>query len=360
MRTAVTGGAGFIGSHVVDSLVASGHDVLVIDDLSRGSTDNIAPAMAARARLAEIDICDSSALAEAFRAFGPEVVFHLGAQVDVRQSVDNPGRDAVVNILGSINVFAAATGVGVRRVINTSTGGAIYGEAAGLPTPETVYPDPLAPYGLSKRTAEDYACWFRHARGLDVVTLRYGNVYGPRQRATGDAGVVAVLCEKALRRERPVIFGDGRQTRDFVFVADVVAANLAVAWAPKLQYREYNIGTGSEVCVLDLVAAVGAAAGVEPRDFRPLFAPARSGEIRRSCLDVTRARTELEVGPQTSLQEGLSRTLVWAAGDQARKVSPAPDVCSRSTTACSWASEADMDAELGRRNRSEESAAISS
>ncbi|MGH3899964.1 MAG: NAD-dependent epimerase/dehydratase family protein [Pseudonocardiaceae bacterium] len=311
MRAVVTGGAGFIGSHLVDALVDAGAEVLVVDDLSRGTPVNLKPALGRGARLVTLDVRDGLAVDEAFRAFRPELVFHLAAQIDVRVSMDEPARDAAVNVLGSVNVFSAAHAVGVRRVVNTSTGGAIYGESEVVPTSEAVVPDPASAYGLSKLTAERYARWFRRMHGLDVVTLRYGNVYGPRQDPRGDAGVIAIFCDRALGRRRPIVYGDGWQTRDYVFVADIVAANLATALAVEPSHGEYNIGTGTEITVLELVAAVAAAAGVEPVDFEPDFAPARPGELVRSCLDITRARCELGLLPPTPLPEGLASTLEW-------------------------------------------------
>lgn len=298
----------------MDLLVAAGHEVLVVDDLSRGSVQNIEGALARTAHLEKLDIRDGGAVAAAFGAFAPEVVFHLAAQIDVRVSMSDPARDAATNVLGSINVFAAAAAAGVRRVVNTSTGGAIYGETSVVPTPETVPAEPTSAYGLSKQTAERYAGWFGASHGLDVVTLRYGNVYGPRQDPRGDAGVIAILCDRALNGERPIVFGDGRQTRDFVFVTDVAAANVAAAGAGDLPHREYNIGTGVEVSVLELVAAVASAATTAPGAFVPEFAPARAGEIQRSCLDVTRARRDLDLRSPTPLQEGLADTIAWVAG----------------------------------------------
>jgi UDP-glucose 4-epimerase len=309
MRAVVTGGAGFIGSHLADALVDAGAEVLIIDDLSHGRRVNLDHGPARRARLVRLDVRDGGGVQRVVRDFRPDVVFHLAAQVDVRCSMVEPAHDAAINVLGSVNVLTAAQAAGVRRVVNTSTGGALYGPVGVIPTPESTPPNPISPYGLSKLCAERYAQWFRRERGLDVVSLRYGNVYGPRQDPTADAGVVAIFCERVLDGRRPVIYGDGRQTRDFVFVADVVAANLAVASAASLPHTEYNIGTGTEISVLELAEVVAQAAGVPAAAFEPEFAPARPGELVRSCLDVTRARAELGLAPPTRLAEGLARTL---------------------------------------------------
>jgi UDP-glucose 4-epimerase len=303
----VTGGAGFIGSHLVDSLVADGADVLVIDDLSRGSAANLDGSPAAE--LLELDVRDEAGVRKAVTGFAPEVVFHLAAQIDVRKSIADPVTDSSINVLGSVNVFSAALAAGARRVVNTSTGGAIYGETDVVPTPETVPTDPLSAYGLGKRTAERYGSWFRRSHGLDVVTLRYGNVYGPRQDPRGDAGVIAIFCDRVLAGQRPTVFGDGRQTRDYVFVGDIVAANRAAAAASAPRHEVYNIGTGTEVDLLTLAGAVAAAAGVD--DFAPEFLPARPGEVLRSCLDVSRARADLGLPAPTGLPEGLRATLDW-------------------------------------------------
>jgi UDP-glucose 4-epimerase len=304
----VTGGAGFIGSHVVHELARRGADVLVLDDLSRGDPANLA---GTGADLAEVDVRDAPAVAGAVGAFGPDALFHLAAQIDVRRSMADPAGDAHVNVLGTLHVLEAARAAGVRRVVNTSTGGAIYGETDVVPTPETEPARPLSAYGLGKRTAEEYAAWFRGAHGLDVVTLRYGNVYGPRQDPGGDAGVIAILCDRVLGGVRPLVFGDGRQTRDYVYVGDVAAANAAAALAPDLPHRVYNVGSGVETSVLDLVAAVARAADVPDGGFAPEFAPARAGEVLRSCLDVTRARGELGLADPTPLTSGLRTTLEW-------------------------------------------------
>ncbi len=311
MRAVVTGGAGFIGSNLVDGLTAAGAEVLVLDDLSHGSEANLTGAVQNGARLTKIDVRDALAVHEAIADFAPEVVFHMAAQIDVRTSMVEPARDAGINVLGSLNVFTAAAAAGVRRVVNTSTGGAIYGETTTVPTPETEPARPLSAYGLGKRTAEEYGAWFRTAHGLDVVTLRYGNVYGPRQDPKGDAGVIAIFCDRVLSGTAPTVFGDGRQTRDYVFVGDIVAANLAAAHAGELPHEVYNVGTGREVDVLELIVAVAAAAGVTPGSFAADFEPERAGEVLRSCLDVTRARDELGLADPTDLTDGLRATLDW-------------------------------------------------
>jgi len=309
-RALVTGGAGFIGSSVVEALGDRGTSVLVVDDLSTGSAANLHH-VGGDVEMVKLDIRDAALVREAFDDFRPDVVFHLAARTDVRASMADPHDDASVNVLGSINVFAAAARAGVRRVVNTSTGGAIYSPTAPIPTPETAPVAPLSAYGLSKRVVEEYADWFRSSSGLDVVTLRYGNVYGPRQDPTGDAGVVAIFCERLLTGRRPVVFGDGTQTRDFVYVGDVAAANLAAAARKDPRHRVYNIGTGVEVSILELVRATAVAAGVDPRSVPPLPAPPRPGEVFRSCLDVRRAAAELELGSPVPLVEGLHRTLEW-------------------------------------------------
>ncbi len=311
VRAVVTGGAGFIGSNLVDSLVADGADILVLDDLSHGSADNLRDALGAGAELVELDVRDQAGVHRAVTGFAPDLLFHLAAQIDVRKSMADPAADTAVNVLGSVHVFAAALAAGVRRVVNTSTGGAIYGETDVVPTPETVPTDPLSPYGLGKRTVERYGAWFRRSHGLDVVTLRYGNVYGPRQDPRGDAGVIAIFCDRVLAGQRPTVFGDGRQTRDYVFVGDIVAANRAAAAAADLPHDVYNVGTGTEVDVVALAAAVAAAAGVDAADFAPEFLPARAGEVLRSCLDVSRARAELGLPAPTDLTAGLRATLDW-------------------------------------------------
>lgn len=304
VRVAVTGGAGFIGSNLVDRLVGEGAEVLVLDDLSTGDETRLDPG----AVLARVDIRDGAAVDEQLAGFRPEVLFHLAAQVDVRRSMADPAADAHTNVVGSLNVLSAAARAGVRRVVNTSTGGAIYGESAVLPTPETEQAQPLSAYGMSKLTTERYASWFA-AQGLEVVTLRYGNVYGPRQDPRGDGGVIAIFCAQALAGTTPVVYGDGKQTRDFVFVGDIVTANLTAAHATGLRHDVYNVGTGTEIDLLHLLDEVAQAAGVPA--VAPEFRPARAGEVARSCLDVTRARTEMALPAPTPLRDGLRATLDW-------------------------------------------------
>jgi UDP-glucose 4-epimerase len=312
VRAVVTGGAGFIGSTIVDALVADGTEVLVVDDMSHGFPANLEAAVGAgAARLVELDIRDGERLTKEVTSFAPDLVFHLAAQIDVRTSMVEPARDASVNILGSLNVFTAAAAAGARRVVNTSTGGAMYGVANVVPTPETEPAAPVSGYGMSKNTAERYGRWFGEHHGLDVVTLRYGNVYGPRQDPRGDAGVIAIFCGAVLEGRRPTIFGDGTQTRDYVFVGDIAAANLAVSRAEGLTHDVFNIGTGQEVSLLELVAAITEAAGIDPADFVPVHEAPRAGELLRSCLDVSRARDDFGLAPPIALTEGLRRTLDW-------------------------------------------------
>jgi UDP-glucose 4-epimerase len=311
MRTLVTGGAGFIGSNLVDALLDAGHEVAVVDDLSTGRAENLDAAIARGAQLHRADIRDAEPLAALLIQEDPEVVFHLAAQIDVRKSIADPAWDARINVEGTVNVLEASRRAGVRRVVNSSTGGAIYGEVGDgpIPTPESAPPQPMAAYGQSKFCAELYCGWFERLHALSTVTLRYGNVYGPRQDPLGEAGVIAIFCGRLAARQRPTIFGDGTQTRDYVYVDDVVAANLAAAQAPDAR-GAFNVGTGRETSVLDLVEALREAAGVDAaQGFEPEFAPARLGEIERSCLDVSRAREELGWSAQVALIDGMKATL---------------------------------------------------
>jgi UDP-glucose 4-epimerase len=305
VRAVVTGGAGFIGSNLVDALLAGGAEVSVIDNLSTGREANLHQAIEHGARLRVIDILDPDDVNRAFDEDQPEVVFHMAAQIDVRKSLARAAWDAEINVMGTINVLEAARRVDGVRVVNTSTGGAIYGAADVIPTPETAETRPEAAYGQSKLSAEGYCGLYTRLYGLSTVTLRYGNVYGPRQDPLGEAGVVAMFCGRLMLGGRPTVYGDGLQTRDYVYVGDVVEANLAAA-ARRDVAGSINIGTGRPSTVLDLVAAMGELAGA---DFAPIFEPPRLGELMHSCLDVTRAREELGWQASTELLDGLRRTM---------------------------------------------------
>lgn len=304
MRALVTGGSGFIGSNLVDALVQRGDQVTVIDDLSTGRRENLDGAIANGAELNEVDVRDKGAVADVVGRVTPEVIFHLAAQIDVRKSAADPMNDMQINVGGTINVLEAARGAGVRRVVNTSTGGAIYGEGKILPAPEDHPVAPEAPYGLSKFCAEGYCDIYARMYGLSTLSLRYGNVYGPRQDPLGEAGVVAIFCGLLLEGKNPTVFGDGLQTRDYVYVGDVVDANLTAADASAT--GSINIGTGVESSVLDIVAALSEQT---ENEFEANLEPERPGEVRHIALDAARARGELEWQSQVALGDGLNRTL---------------------------------------------------
>jgi UDP-glucose 4-epimerase len=303
MKALVTGGAGFIGSNLVDALLDRGNEVTIVDDLSTGKEANIEPALARGAQLVDVDIRDAGAAADAVVQASPEVIFHLAAQIDVRKSVADPAYDARVNVEGTINVLRAAHAADVGRVVNTSTGGAIYGEGQIIPAPEDHPVAPEAPYGLSKFCAENYCELFTRLHGLSTVSLRYGNVYGPRQDPLGEAGVVAIFCGKLFEGRPATIFGDGEQTRDYVFVGDVVEANLMAA--DSLATGPFNVGRGVQTSVLDIVAALAAH---EP-GFEAGHAPPRPGEVQHIALDPSKAKQELGWEARVGLEEGLERTL---------------------------------------------------
>lgn len=307
MRCVVTGGSGFIGSHLVDALISDGHQVVVIDDLSTGRRANLAPALEAGAELIELDIRERQALLDALTVARPEVVFHLAAQIDVRKSVADPAFDASINVGGLANVLDGARAAGARRFVFSSTGGAIYGEGEGqsLPLPESAPLAPLSPYGQSKLAGEGYVALQERLFGLSGVSLRLGNVYGPRQDPLGEAGVIAIFCGLLLEGGSPTVFGTGDQTRDYIFVADVVAALLAAADSPVT--GAVNVGTGTETSVLTLVERLGALEPAIP--FSPRLAQARTGEVERISIDPARAAAELGWKARVSLDEGLELTV---------------------------------------------------
>lgn len=297
----ITGGAGFIGSHLVDSFLAEGSKVLVIDDLSGGRRDNVPSS----AELHVLDIRSQQA-ATLVETSGIDILVHHAAQMDVRKSVEDPVFDAEVNVLGSLNLFEAARKGGVRQVIFASTGGAIYGEQDHFPADEGHPTRPLSPYGVAKLAVERYLFFYHQTYGLDVACLRYANVYGERQNPHGEAGVVAIFLERLLRGEDARINGDGLQTRDYVHVADVVRANLAVAGRPG--FLTYNVGTGIETTVVSLFQGLTKALGV---DVEAEHGPAKSGEQRRSCIDPSRLLGDLQLTPPRSLADGFQRTAEW-------------------------------------------------
>jgi UDP-glucose 4-epimerase len=311
MRALVTGGAGFIGSTLVDRLVSERHEVVVLDDLSTGRLENLTDALATgTVEHVEADLAGPD-LAGVVAEARPEVVFHLAAQADVRRSVADPVADARVNVLGSVALAKAAVDQGVARLVFAASAGMGYGEPdpADLPVDEEYPPRVTNPYGVSKRTVEDYLATFNAMYGLDSVSLRLGNVYGPRQDPHGEAGVVAIFCTRLLTDEPVVVYGDGAQTRDYVYIDDVVDALLMAASEPKAVRQRLNIATGVETSVLELYAALREVTGFGPE---PTFAPARTGELQRIGVDVRRAKEVLGWRATVDLPTGLARTWAWA------------------------------------------------
>lgn len=301
MRVLVTGGAGFIGSHLTDAFLARGDEVVVVDDLSAGRVARLD----AHVSLHKVSIADSASLTAVVEQARPELICHLAAQIDVRGSVDNPAHDADVNVTGTINVLEAAGCVGARLVF-ASSGGALYGRNAPIPSLEEVLPLPESPYGVAKYCAEQYVGLYNRLHGSGHSVLRLANVYGPRQNPVGDAGVISLFCARALANKTPVIFGDGTQTRDYIYVGDVVQSFLAAAEARHT--GTWNIGCGAEVSVIDLVAIIGEVAGhaVEPQ-----FTLPRPGELPRSAVAVERAARDLRWWPGMPLADGIRAVFQW-------------------------------------------------
>ena len=292
----VTGGAGFIGSHLVDALLADGRRVAVVDDLSSGDAARVAP----EADLETVDIADRAALDRVIDAVRPSAIFHLAAQSSVTVSVKDPARDCAVNVQGTLNVLEAAGRHGAP-VAFSSTGGALYGNDAPIPTPEDRIPAPLAPYGASKWAGEAYVTTWARSQGLPHAVCRFGNVYGPRQSPHGEAGVVSIFTFKLWRGEAPVVFGHGRPSRDYVHVQDVVDAMLRASGVEGV----FNVATGVETDVGSLLAMLQRGAGT---DIEPELAPLREGELERSCMDPSHARRALGWEPQVPLEDGLAST----------------------------------------------------
>lgn len=312
-RVLVTGGAGFIGSHIADAYLARGDEVWIVDDLSSGRRSNLPEG----ARFIELGIGDPG-LDEIFReAGGFDVVNHHAAQIDVRRSVADPRFDARINVDGLLNVLECARRHETKRVLFVSSGGVVYGEPEERPTPETSPKLPMSPYGVTKLAAEYYLSYYRQVHGLEYAAVRYSNVYGPRQDPHGEAGVVAIFSTRLLEGEPVTVFGDGEQTRDYVFVGDVVAANMLLTdhdfqGASGLDERAFNVGTGRETSVNELARTLMAGVG---REVEVRHADARAGELRHSCLDATRLRA-LGWAPRTSLLDGLAATYEFIAAER--------------------------------------------
>jgi UDP-glucose 4-epimerase len=298
----ITGGAGFIGSHVADGYLALGHEVVVVDDLSTGHRRNLPDGV----RFYEVDLTDGNELARILENERPNVVNHHAAQKSVRISVEDPAEDARINIIGSLRLLELSRRYHVEKVVFISTGGAIYGEATQLPTPEDYPAWPVSPYGIAKLSVEHYLFYYADQFGLPSAVLRYANVYGPRQDPHGEAGVVAIFVEKLLAGQECVIFGDGEQTRDYVYVGDLVRANIA-ALSDAVR-GTFNIGTGVETTVNELYRQLQAVMGT---DQPARYAPSRAGEQRRSAVAIERAAREMDWRPQISLPEGLARTVEY-------------------------------------------------
>jgi len=303
MKILLTGGAGFIGSHIVDGYLAEGLEVVVVDDLSRGARENVSP----RAHFYQADIRDRAALRAIFEQEKPNLINHHAAQIDVRRAVKEPIFDAECNIFGSIHLLELAVQYKIRRFVYASTGGAIYGEPKVLPATEETPVLPITPYGISKHTVEHYLYLYGLLYGLPYVVLRYGNVYGPRQSSKGEAGVVAIFCEQMLQGITPTIYGDGSKTRDYVEVSDVVRANVK---ALKLGDGEiFNVSSGVRTTDYGIFTAVREALDIPPLE--PRYAPKRPGEVDHIGLDVSKAHGKLAWEPQVELRQGIKRTAEW-------------------------------------------------
>lgn len=320
MKILITGGAGFIGSHVVDACIADGHDVVVLDDLSTGVRENVNP----KARFYEVDICSPEAAAILAQE-RPDVLNHHAAQIDVRASVEEPMRDLRTDVLGFVNLLEAGRRAGLKKVIFASSGGAVYGEQGTFPATEDHPTRPLSPYGIHKLMCEQYLSFYQGQYGIPSIALRYSNVYGPRQNARGEAGVVAVFLSKMLSGEAPTINGDGVQTRDYVYVSDVVAANrLALSFPSPLRGEGqlarrrssgggegaccYNVSTSLETDVNTIFRALRECAGATCQG---RHGPAKAGEQRRSSLSFAKAERELGWRPTVTLTDGMSQTTQW-------------------------------------------------
>ncbi len=301
MKIIVTGGAGFIGSHLVDKLIKMNHRVVVIDNLSTGNKKNLNQ----KAGFYKTDI-QNSVVSGIFKKEKPEIIFHFAAQIDLRKSVETPLKDAKINILGSLNIIENCKKYSVKKIIFASTGGAIYGDANIIPTSENYPAIPLSPYGIAKLTIEKYLNYYYKNFGLSYIALRFGNVYGPRQNSKGEAGVIAIFCQKMLEGKQPIIYGNGKQTRDFIYVNDATEA--VVLTLKKNKIGVFNIGTAKET---DINTIFNKLKKLTDAHCKEIHKPEKLGEQKRSCLKYINARKELDWHPNCNLDEGLKKTAHW-------------------------------------------------
>jgi len=303
MKILITGGAGFIGSHIVDACVKKGWDVVVVDNLSTGKKENVNP----KAKFYKVDITNFLALEKIFKRERPIIVNHHAAQIDVRKSVSNPQYDANVNIIGSLNLLELCVKYGVKKFIFASSGGTIYGECLGKKPPkETSKPLPESPYGCAKLAVEHYMHYYSKVYGLSTISLRYSNVYGPRQDPFGEAGVVAIFTLRMIENKDVYIYGDGEQMRDFVYISDVVDANLKCIMKDGNSNEVYNIGTSKVYTINYLFNLISKITGYKKP---PIYQPERKGELKKSCLDINKAKNKLGWQPKVSLQEGIYKVV---------------------------------------------------
>lgn len=315
MRILITGGAGFIGGHIADALTANGHEIAVVDNLSTGERQNVPESSS----FFEIDVTDSVAVKKAMEEFKPEAICHQAAQMSVSRSVREPEFDAEVNILGLINVLKAAAEVGTKRFVFASSGGVLYGDVTE-PAPETTTPNPISPYGISKWAGERYLQFFSNEHGMNTVALRYSNVYGPRQNPHGEAGVVAIFCTKMLSGEQASVNGDGKYIRDYVFVNDVVDANVKSLTGTSTGFTAFNVGTGAPTDVNQLADALKSNCQDELKQRGEsvvvpdvAHGPARAGDLRSNLISYEKIQADLGWEPKTKVDEGLKATASWFA-----------------------------------------------
>ncbi|MFT7615938.1 MAG: UDP-glucose 4-epimerase [Candidatus Woesearchaeota archaeon] len=303
VKTLVTGGAGFIGSHIVDALLAKGHEVVIFDNLSSGQTENVHE----KAILVTGDITNKEQVADTFALHTFDYIYHVAAQINVRTSVTNPQFDTTVNLIGLLNILesARAQTQPVKKVIFSSSGGAIYGDGVLVPTPESEKEAPISPYGIAKLASEKYLYFYMKQYNIPFVALRYANVYGPRQNPKGEAGVISIFATRMLTDEGVMINGEGRQTRDYVYVKDVVAANIC---ALEVNYGIYNIGTGVQSSVVDIYTYMATILNVKAV---PIHGPALQGEQKVSCLDAAAFTKQTQWTPKYTITEGLKETCAW-------------------------------------------------